>query len=236
MLDLYNIFKKLRSEGKKETSRSGRASAIAHFIIEFADTNEHKKIKVLNVGGGGTRALENAVNELLFDKDKEVLVTVVELDIAGEPGCNDIEQNLDLVPNLPFSDGSFDIVVCSDVLEHLEKFHLVAHELVRVSNMVTLISLPIGPYGVWKILLGKVRNSDDQGVFHKYYGLPTGSVLDRHRWWFTYEDVVRFFTINFQGFQASFTHSYCKRLWNVIPSRYKMNFFCEAVWVQIWKT
>lgn len=42
------------------------------------------------------------------------------MDISGDP---DIRLNLEEVDRLPFEEGTFDCVVCSDVLEHLDNFH-----------------------------------------------------------------------------------------------------------------
>lgn len=47
---------------------------------------------------------------------------------------------------LPFSDNSFDLVVCSQVLEHLEKPGEAVRELKRVASQNVLISVPLEPY------------------------------------------------------------------------------------------
>ena len=40
------------------------------------------------------------------------------IDVAGKP---DIVLNLEKIERLPFDDSTFDCVICSDVLEHLDK-------------------------------------------------------------------------------------------------------------------
>jgi Methyltransferase domain len=99
----------------------------------------------------------------------------------------DVRLNLD-AQDLPFDDGSFDTVVCTDVLEHLERCHHVFDELCRVSRRHIIASLP-NPARVF--LEGVFAGS---GGEQKYYGLPVDPPADRHRWFFGYDDAVRFFT------------------------------------------
>ena len=51
--------------------------------------------------------------------------TYTGIDIAGKPN---LIINLDEIDKLPFEDDQFDVVVCADVLEHLENIHLVFDE------------------------------------------------------------------------------------------------------------
>lgn len=50
------------------------------------------------------------------------------------------------VLNLPFADGSFDLVLCLEVLEHLESPWLAVDELARVSSRDILVSVPNQPF------------------------------------------------------------------------------------------
>jgi len=56
---------------------------------------------------------------------------------------------------LPFNDQSFDIVLCSEVLEHLEIMDQAIDELFRVSKKTVIISLPVR--GVLRESFGKIR-------------------------------------------------------------------------------
>ena len=103
------------------------------------------------------------------------------IDIAGNP-----DRFVDLdKEGVPFDDNSFDCVVCSDVLEHIENIHSVFDDLIRVSRKYVIISLP-NSWSVfkWNILKG--------GGELKFYGLPLEKPIDRHRWFFNYEQAVRF--------------------------------------------
>lgn len=97
----------------------------------------------------------------------------------------DVVLDLD-AHDLPCADASFDTVVCTDVLEHLDRLHAVFDELCRVSSDRVIVSLP---NCVRNLLLTVFQGSGGQ---LKYYGLPTEAPKDRHRWFFGYEDAARF--------------------------------------------
>lgn len=61
---------------------------------------------------------------------------------------------------LPFKDNSFDLVVCTEVLEHLEHPKKAYKELIRVSKKYILLSVPNEPFFTWQRL---VRF---QNIFH----------------------------------------------------------------------
>lgn len=88
--------------------------------------------------------------------------------------------------SLPFADASFDTVVCTDVLEHLEAAHAMFDECCRVARSHLVISLP-----------NPVRNFVTElfagsGGRMKYYGLPPENPGDRHRWFFGFDEAAAF--------------------------------------------
>jgi hypothetical protein len=87
---------------------------------------------------------------------------------------------------LPFGDRSFDTVLCTDVLEHLDRCHGVFDELCRVARDRVIVSLP-NP-------LGNMVEALKQGTGGrmKYYGLPVDPPSDRHRWFFGFEEAAAF--------------------------------------------
>jgi 2-polyprenyl-3-methyl-5-hydroxy-6-metoxy-1,4-benzoquinol methylase len=90
--------------------------------------------------------------------------------------------------DLPFPDRHFDTVVCTDVLEHLERCHGVFDELCRVARGHVIVSLP----NPLRVLLASLLEGTGGRI--KYYGLPGEAPADRHRWFFGREEAVEFVT------------------------------------------
>ena len=97
----------------------------------------------------------------------------------------DVKHDLQAQSRLPFDDSSFDVVVCTDVLEHLDNLHDIFGELVRVASRYVLVSLPNN----WNA--ARVRLRRGYGSF-KHYGLPLDPPNDRHRWFFSLEEAKDF--------------------------------------------
>ncbi len=113
-------------------------------------------------------------------------LTYVGVDLMGKP---DIKMNLD-TSRLPFDDNSFNVVVCVDVLEHLENIHAVLDELLRVGSHHILVTLPNCWHGNWRWILPGIRKTSG-----KYYGLPPQRPPDRHRWFFNTFEAVEFLNV-----------------------------------------
>jgi len=110
--------------------------------------------------------------------------TYTGVDIVGDP---DIQFNLDSKQPLPFQENEFDCVLCIEVLEHLDNLHGVFDQLIRISNRYIIVSLP----NCWRDARRKIEKG--KGDF-LHYGLPTEAPVDRHKWFFNYQQVVDFFT------------------------------------------
>ena len=120
------------------------------------------------------------------------------IDMYGDP---DVRVHLEEAV-LPFGNGSFDTVVCLDVLEHLEHIHQVLSETIRVTRTFAIYSLP-NPVGQsWPRL---VRGG---GGYDKY-GLPLEPPQDRHRWFFNYEEA--------RAFLITLAHRNNARVLRVVP-------------------
>lgn len=110
-----------------------------HTVLSLRPTH------VLEVGSG-----DQTVASLL--KKGGVAVTTVDLDERLKP---DVVAS---VESLPLRDGEFDVVLCSEVLEHLpfEKFTEALRELCRVSSSHVVLGLPHAGavvHAEWKIPL-----------------------------------------------------------------------------------
>lgn len=115
------------------------------------------------------------------------------VDIVGNP---DFKIDLDKIDVLPFGDAQFDGVVCADVIEHLENLHHIFDELCRVTRRYLIITLPNPAYGLYRYILNKeydnLENRTYEGKYIKFYGLPPEKPIDRHRWFFGYNEAVDF--------------------------------------------
>ena len=108
---------------------------------------------------------------------------------VGVDRRDDAEVVLDLDrQDLPFEDRRFDTVLCTDVLEHLERCHAVFDELCRVSRRHVIISLP----NPLRNLICSVFAGSGGRV--KFYGLPVDPPRDRHRWFFGAQEAREFLT------------------------------------------
>ena len=97
----------------------------------------------------------------------------------------DVHHDLQAGGPLPFDDRSFDVVVCTDVLEHLDNLHAVFEEIVRVARHRVVISLPNN----WNA--ARMRLQRGHGSF-AHYGLPLDPPADRHRWFFNLQEACEF--------------------------------------------
>ncbi len=100
----------------------------------------------------------------------------------------DLKLNLDR-EDLPFPDRSFDCVVATDVLEHLERLHDVFDACCRISARSLLVSLP-NPAGEFMLSVAQGKGDD-----FKYYGLPIDPPEDRHRWFFSSQQAAQFLRV-----------------------------------------
>ena len=87
---------------------------------------------------------------------------------------------------LPFGDASFDVVICCDVLEHLEAAHRMFDECCRVARSRVIISLP----NPARDFLRQVFSGSEGKL--KYYGFPGENPGNRHRWFFGFEEAAEF--------------------------------------------
>lgn len=110
-----------------------------------------------------------------------------ELDYFGVDagGTPDLTVDLEKHPRLPFEDRSFDLVICAEVLEHLDNLHQVFGELVRLSRGKLLVSLP----NCWTAARRPLSRGKG-GIGH--YGLPHQRPVDRHKWFFSLGEAREF--------------------------------------------
>lgn len=163
----------------------------------------------------------------------------VGVDINGVPDIRiDLEKE-----KLPFVNNYFDCVVCSDVLEHLDNFHEVFGELIRVSKNYTILSFPNNWLCLKNILL---KSGGDNKL--KFYGLPIEKPDDRHKWFFNYQEAENFILTGTKKFHyeviinepyfvpATFVKSFLKFILRILLGKERYNnLFASALWVVLKK-
>jgi ubiquinone/menaquinone biosynthesis C-methylase UbiE len=104
---------------------------------------ENKRLKILDAGCG-----EGHLIAKMYENNKENLYFGADItDIAADKAksrCPYAKITLCNLSKLPFEDNFFDIVVCTEVLEHIYDFKDVAEELKRVlkTNSYLIITFP----------------------------------------------------------------------------------------------
>jgi 2-polyprenyl-3-methyl-5-hydroxy-6-metoxy-1,4-benzoquinol methylase len=143
---------------------------------EFLKRHFEKEIKeatsILDVGCD-----DNFLKQIYGDK-------VFGIDIGGKP-----DQVVDLEKeSLRFlADKSYDLSICTEVLEHIDNLHEVFRDIQRVTNRYMIISIP---NSISYHRLNKIYKTHRTG---KFYGLPLEKPVDRHKWYFSYREIVDFF-------------------------------------------
>jgi SAM-dependent methyltransferase len=94
-----------------------------------------------------------------------------------------VRHNLEEPLDIP--DRAFDVVICNDVLEHLERKNACFQELFRITNRHLIISLPNTQY--YKYIKGLIR-----GHMSKHYDFSVDDNVDRHRWITYYHQNIAF--------------------------------------------
>jgi predicted SAM-dependent methyltransferase len=150
-------------------NRNGRATFILNRFKEYIEESS----TILDVGCDNNILKQNLQNK-----------KVIGIDIGGNP---DFTIDLDKDKLTRFTNNSFDMVICTEVLEHLNDFHSMLNELFRVSNKYVLISLPncMDVFTKYNFLF--------HNKISKYYGLPLEKTNDRHKWIFFWNDIDNFF-------------------------------------------
>jgi 2-polyprenyl-3-methyl-5-hydroxy-6-metoxy-1,4-benzoquinol methylase len=108
-------------------------------------------------------------------------VSVIGLDVDGTglrvaQSQNTVSLVQGSVYDLPFASGSFDLVLCCEVLEHVERPEVAMAELARVSRDRVLLSVPNEP--VWRL------SNMARGKYLRHFGNTTGHIHHWTRWAF----------------------------------------------------
>ncbi len=154
--------------GIETVSLANRDARAEHIVKRYGDSLTGRVLDV----GCDTRRIKKLRPELDY----------FGVDIGGEP---DMQIDLQAAGALPLDDASFDTVVCTDVLEHLDNLHAIFAELLRVCRGRVILSLP----NCWYSFRRPIAKGRGEA---RHYGLPLEPPPDRHRWAFNAEQIVAF--------------------------------------------
>ena len=117
-----------------------------NFFRHLVNLTASKKVdSILDVGCGEGFTL-NRLREKGIGKKLEGL----EYSKAAIELGKKIYPNIKIIPGsiykLPYKDNSFDLVLCTEVLEHLDEPEIALKELIRVSKKYLVISVPNEPF------------------------------------------------------------------------------------------
>ena len=127
-----------------------------NFLRTVIDTIKPLGVKsILDVGCGEGFTLSQLKKETSFQK-LEGVDAVKESITVGKKLHPDLPLKLGDIYDLDYKDNSFDILLCTEVLEHLAKPADALKELIRVSKKYVLVTVPNEPwFTISRILRGK---------------------------------------------------------------------------------
>ena len=140
----------------------------------FALIEETNVIHLLDVGCGegfgiiGLKTYNHHLQIVGLDNNRSALVWGRNHIIGLEPILNGNAMNL------PFENNAFPMVVCLEVLEHLNEPSLCLEELIRVTSQFLIISVPLEPYfRIANFLRGKNLSRFGNDIDHvNWFNVP----------------------------------------------------------------
>ena len=125
------------------------------FKTLLAEIKSLKPKSVLDVGAGEGFTLQKLKDNKIGDKLEgiEYMDEAIALGKQYHPGITIKKGD---IYKLPYKDNSFDVVICSEVMEHLEDPEKALKELKRVTKKYLFLSVPNEPFfTIQRILRGK---------------------------------------------------------------------------------
>lgn len=146
MIKIKNPIKKTTNFEKHTTKNPIGKIFLNNFLNTVVKTTRPLNIEtVLDVGCGEGFTLARLKKEKIGKSYEgiEYDETAIEL---GKKLYPTLEIKKGDIYSLPYKDNSFDLVVCTEVLEHLENPKKAYKELIRVSRKYILLSVPNEPF------------------------------------------------------------------------------------------
>lgn len=147
----------LSSNFEKHTSKNPlQKILIENFYKNLIELSQPlKPFSILDAGCGEGITLNKLINNGIGEKLEgvEPLKLAIKLSKKVNPNLKIIQGD---IYSLPYKKNSFDLVICTEVLEHLTNPEDALDELKRVSKKYLLISVPNEPYFTFqRIIRGK---------------------------------------------------------------------------------
>lgn len=146
MMQSYNSGNIKKYKTKNPLKRKMVENLNKKIILLTGSIIDNEKVKILDARCG-----EGYITRLLAESFPEAEVSGLEytkeaLDIAKSYSDINIKYVRGNIEAMPFEDASFDIVICTEVLEHLEHPKTALKELQRVAKKGILITVPHEPW------------------------------------------------------------------------------------------
>lgn len=117
-----------------------------HFLNVVASTTKPLIINsVLDVGCGEGFTLDRLQKQKIGKTYQGVDSSKDAIDL-GHKLYPELKLKIGDIYKLPYAENSFDLVICTEVLEHLENPRRALRELIRVSSKYILLSVPNEPF------------------------------------------------------------------------------------------
>lgn len=131
------------SERRMTTERSKTAEHYSQLTATIPGKGQRQReSSILSMAGSGDTAMDIGARNGYFSlKLKQSYATVIALDLCQPvlPGCINVTGD---VQKLDFPDNSVDLVLCSEVLEHVPDIETAAREIARVTRRRAIIGVP----------------------------------------------------------------------------------------------
>lgn len=119
---------------------------LGNFFRNLANLTAAKTVdSILDVGCGEGFTLNRLKEKGIGKKLEGIEYSEAAIEL-GHKTYPDITIKQGNIYQLPYEDNSFDLVLCTEVLEHLDKPQVGLKELVRVSKKYLVISVPNEPF------------------------------------------------------------------------------------------
>lgn len=131
-----------------------------YFLNRFStlllnEVNQLKPESILDVGAGEGFTLQK-LHDFKIGKKVEGIEYSEEAIALGKKFHPEVTIKQGDIYHLPYKDNAFDVVICSEVLEHLEDPAAALKELTRVAKKYCVLSVPHEPYfTIQRFLRGK---------------------------------------------------------------------------------